>query len=282
MICAKFFPRAAFAHKNPKEFFCQRIDKVKSFIPDITERLTKLDIKNEIIQKNSLTENELIFIDSIRKAIKATSSAYTTNDYLKKTMSSRTIKSTPKALYNYEDDEWVMQTRRYLYDGFQNLKEANAFEGVELELPKNSDLMSKIDLQDLITLYEKDLYESALDNEKLLESLEQNVVQTLEEEERFNSLKIDPDSGIVDLKVDFPEDEQFISMLEKKLFESKDLAKVSLPESTIGKSAGNKRAYKFKPKIIDDMVCYVCNDGDYTDDDLIVFCSVNIGIVILI
>lgn len=24
------------------------------------------------------------------------------------------------------------------------------------------------------------------------------------------------------------------------------------------------------------MVCQICNDGDYTDDDLIVFCSVNI------
>lgn len=280
MICAKFFQRAAFAHKNPKEFCIQRIDKVKTFIPDIPERITKSDIKNEIIQKSSLTENESIFINNLRKAIKTTSTAYTTNDYLKKTMSSRTIKSVPKAMYNSEDDEWIMETRHYLYDRFNFFKETNAFEGIELEFPKNLDIMTKIDLQDLITLYEKDLYESALDNEKLLESLEKNVITTLEEEERFNSLKIDPNSSIVDLMVNFPEDEQYIGLLEKKLNESKDPTKISMPESTIGKSAGNKRASQFQPKLlIDDMVCYVCNDGDYTDDDLIVFCSVKFVLI---
>lgn len=39
------------------------------------------------------------------------------------------------------------------------------------------------------------------------------------------------------------------------------------------KNSNNNNAFKSEPKRAEDFVCLVCNDGDYGDDNLIVFCS---------
>ena len=278
MICGNYFPRNLFANKNPKEAIHQRLEKLKSFMPDVPERITKNDLKNEIINKNNTNEHETIFLDNFHNDIKAYSSSNLSNDYLKRTMSARAVNSTARPAYTSDDDEWLAKTRYFIFESYQNLQ-GNKTIDMEIEnQDPDINLLAKMDIQNLIDLYEKELYESNISNEKVLEDLEKKVLEGVETEEIVNRQKYDTGNSLLDLKVDFPEDENFIGLLEKKQNEMKEIEKKACLENgkqTIGgKSACGS---KFKPKIlVDDMVCFVCNDGDYTDDDLIVFCSVSI------
>ena len=79
------------------------------------------------------------------------------------------------------------------------------------------------------------------------------------------------------------QDMQFISYSKNKFF--KYLNQRHDEHSTTG---GKKVLMKFEEEQInnneytDDIVCSICNDGDYEDNDLIVFCSVIIIKVIII
>ncbi len=276
MICGNYFPRNLFANKNPKEAIHQRLEKLKAFMPDIPERITKNDLKNEIINKNNTNEHETIFLDNFHNDIKAYSSANISSDYLRRTMSARAVNSLARPTYTSDDDEWLAKTRHFIVESYQSLQ-GNKPIDMEIEKSQEPDvnLLAKMDIQNLIDLYEKELYQSNISNEKVLEDLEKKVLAGVDSEEIVNRQKYDAGNSLLDLKVDFPEDENYIGLLERKQNETKELEKKACLESGKGAVGGKSANSKFKPKIlVDDMVCFVCNDGDYTDDDLIVFCSV--------
>ena len=167
MFCANYFPRSTFANKNPKEFIHHRLEKLKAYVPEIPERIAKSDINIESILKCSFTEYESIFLDSFRGATKAYSETYVNGDFSRKTISPRAISMLPKQEYDTDDDEWIMQNRRYIYDNFMKLEEKGLFQmNLDKPLIDDPDLSRKIDLQDLISFYEKDLYDVMIENEK--------------------------------------------------------------------------------------------------------------------
>ena len=278
MICANYFPRNFFAKKNFQESVHKQLEKIKTFAPEIIERVTKEDLKTEIKITNDLTPSEKLCLERIRKSISVSLDSSRTSNKRNKSDESN-INSLTKTTYTSEDDEWIIKTRHFIYNCYTQCQTPNGNMEIETDSIENPNFLSKIELQDLIKLYEKDLSEANNYNNSMLEDFEQKIIQGLSEEAPIHKLKHDFDNCLVDLKLNFPEDEQFLAYLEKKQNEGRDLLKTVNTASTGltgGKSACNNPSSKHKEKIlIDDMVCYVCNDGDYTDEDLIVFCSVS-------
>jgi len=242
-------------------------------MPDVPQRLSKTVMKEETIEKMPTTEFENNVVTSFGKAIKYRVETYRNNDFVKKVMSSRVINYANQEKYTSEDDLWNMEIRRYLYDHFLELQEQNFLKVGNFDYFQNPKLLTKIDLQELITLYEKDLYDVINENEKGLTLLEEKVFRALEEEE-IHKVAFDPTDCIVDLRLRFPEDDMYISYLERKQNESKDVIRTIPPDAHQGAGKSNNMNTTHPRIILEDMVCQICNDGDYTDDDLIVFCSV--------
>jgi len=285
MINANYFPRNAFTRRNFEDCVHKNLDKIKSFVPEVTERITKDDLKTEIKLENQ-DNSENLYLEKLKKSIQGVPETLTRTsssrnaENKKNKIEENSISSNSKQTYTSEDDEWLMKTRNFIYNCYTQCETPNnGTMEIEAESIENPSLLSKIDLQDLIKLYEKDLVEVNKDTNAMLGEFEKKVVESLNEEMPLNKLKHDYGNCLVDLKLNFPEDELFLAYLEKKQNEGRDLKSASTvnPGLTGGKSACNNPSSKHKERIlIDDMVCYVCNDGDYTDEDLIVFCSVRI------
>jgi len=276
MICASFFPKHFFAKEKPSEFLQQRIERIKSLSIDIVERVTKHDLKAEIKPRKNLLEFETRFLEGFQKSIKDGSNM--SNEYLRKIIGSNVISSQPKLSYGLEDDEWILKTRNFVYQSYKDFQKKTSME-IEINKNPNINLFSKIELQDLVFLYEKSLCNTVLDNGVRIKELEERMSRIIENEDSCHQLVYDFNSSIVDMRVNFPEDEDFIHLLEKKQHEGKDLLKQASKGNM--RFAGTKSPYKGhvsksqKKVVVDDIMCFVCNEGDYTDDDLIVFCSVS-------
>lgn len=165
-----------------------------------------------------------------------------------------------KVHYTSQDDEWILQMRssfnEYIYSNFQ------------IDYSQQADVVKKINLGDMISLMEDDLEGLKEKNSQKLNKLRNIVTESMEKEALFFPKTQDFEDPLADMKFKIPEEESYLSFLEKKQVEGKDHTKTEEADDKHGVS--NKR-----PKVsIDDVVCQVCNDGDYTDEDLIVFCSV--------
>lgn len=282
MNCTNYFPRNAFAHKNNKEFIHQRMHKLKNFLPDITQRLTKVDLQSEVIQKQTLNEFESLLLNSVSKATKYSLDSVKSNSYVEKILSFRTVNPIHQPDYTAADDEWIMETRRCIYDNYLRLQEQNFLKIGDYDFFSNPSLLSKVDLQDVITFYEKDLYELLTDNEKQLGELEKKTMECLGREDIIHKTNYDAYDSLVDLRIRFGEEDAFINMLEKMQNDEKE-GGVEKPVETHaakglgGKSSASYISIKTKPRVnMEESICHICNDEDYTDEDLIVFCSVSI------
>jgi len=284
IINAEYFPRNTFAHKNNKESVHNRLYRIKGFTPDITQRLTRMDLKADFIHTKPIEASEQTLLTSFSKAIKHSTESFRSNNYAEKIATSRNINITHKPTYNIEDDEWMIQMRRYIHENYTQLQDSQQQSDV------NFDLLSKIDLQDLLLLYEKDLSSIALQNEKEIDELETKISDLIEQEEPLKKLSHDLQDSLVDFKMKFPEEEAFITYLEKKQNEAKETGKTSQLEqdepsahktaAKTGKKASSSMSIKANAKVkLEDAICQICNDADYSDDDLIVFCAkCNIGV----
>jgi len=272
LINAEYFPRNTFAHKNNKDSIHNRLYRLKGFTPDIPQRLTRLDLKSEVIHVKPVVEaSEHMHLSSFSKAIRHSTETIRANNLA----ASRTINHVHRPNYTMEDDEWMIEMRRFIYENYTALHENNDSK------PENFDLLSKIDLQDLILLYEKDLYGIASHNEKEIDAIETKISDLIQQEEPLRKLNHDLQDSLVDFKMKFPEEEAFISYLEKKQNEAKETAKPAQPmpneshASKGGKKGPGSMSRKTNVKVkLEDAICQICNDADYSDDDLIVFCAV--------
>lgn len=272
LINAEYFPRNTFAHKNNKESIHNRLYRLKGFTPDIPQRLTRADLKSDVIQPKPIETSEHMQVSSFSKAIKHSTEVVRANNLA----ASRNINHVHKPNYTNEDDEWMIEMRRFIYENYTALQQEN-----NDSKPENFDILSKIDLQDLILLYEKDLYGIVSHNEKEIDAIETNISDFIEQEEPLRKLNHDLQDSLVDFKMKFPEEEAFISYLEKKQNEAKDTAKPAqpMPNESHGSKGGKKgpgsMGRKTNTKVkLEDAICQICNDADYSDDDLIVFCAV--------
>ena len=278
IILSSYFPRSGFAHKNNKEFIHGRFEKLKNYMPDVPQRISKLTIKNEVIEKPAQTEAETIFHANFSKSIKYWVESFRNNDYVKKIMSPRVINTVSKNNYTLDDDIWLMEIRRFLFDNYKRLEEMGSLQAENVDIVNNPGILSKLDLQDAIQLFEKELYDVITENEKRLNALETRIFEALEQEDMINKLNFDPSDCIADLRLRFPEDDAFIIQLEKKQNEIKDYTRAVSIDPNAAQSKGkstNQTGMKQPHVYVEDMACQICNDGDYTDDDLIVFCSVS-------
>jgi len=283
IINAEYFPRNTFAHKNNKESVHNRLYRIKGFTPDVSQRLTRLDLKSDYIQTKPLDASEQTLLTSFSKAIKHSTESLRANNYAEKISTSRNINVIHRPTYTIEDDEWIIQMRKYIHENYTQLqeKENNSLQQDDT----NFDVLSKIDLQDLLLLYEKDLANLALQNEEEIDELENKISDFIEQEEPLKKLNHDLQDSLVDFKMKFPEEEAFISYLERKQNEEKEKGKTSLPEANEshasknakgGKKSSSSMSLHANAKVkLEDAICQICNDADYSDDDLIVFCAVN-------
>lgn len=275
MICSEYFPRSGFAQKDIPQSVKETFNKIKDIVPDFPQRITKANNKPESTQKFASDALESLLIESFSQGIKyyAGGSMLSLSGKSLSTSSARAPNPVVKANYGEEDDQWLMETRRYIYDSFKKMQKESLLPVLNYDITQNLDLLSKIDLQDLISLYEKELYEVLSENEKRQGQLEKTVTNTLMEEEMINSLEFDPNDPVSDIKLTFPEDEKFIALMERRQNDAKPSNNEKKPGTG---QEGMKTLQKSRPETkLEDMVCQICNDGDYTDDNLIVFCSVS-------
>ena len=281
MICANYYPRHAFAHKNSKDFLHQKLEALKNYSLDVKQRLGRDHIKDPL-PKTNFNEFETILANSFSKSIKYSLDAHRNNEQSKKALSSRQVNTIETAEYTPDDDQWIMNIRRHIYDNYNKLQESGYLQTGGYDIYDNLNVLSKIEVPDLVALYEQEYCELLTENEVTLKQLEKTVFNSLSEEEGINRLYFDQNDSLADLRINFPENIAFIDLLEKKKNEYKDVNKKAMPEGKedISNDQGRKttaRNYSVKAKpevVLEDSVCQVCNGEDYNDDDLIVFCSV--------
>jgi len=286
LTCANYFPKHAFSHKNNKEQIFQKFEYLRNYSLEVPQRLSKDCMKIDTIERQPTNDLENLLLTSISKAVKYSLDAYKSSDFMKKVITSRAVNTYELPEYTVKDEEWTMEIRRFIYDSFISLQEQQFLRAGNFDPFQNPNLLSKIDIQDLVSMYEKDYYNLTIENESHLRELEKRISKQLSEEESVNKLHFDPTDSLADLRFKFPENTIFISLLEKKKKEEKEVngSANALEASEQGRTA-SKTAQSTKTVArnhglttteanSEDSVCQICNGEDYTDDDLIVFCSV--------
>lgn len=129
----------------------------------------------------------------------------------------------------------------------------------------------KIKLDFLISELEDQYSEIKKTNEEGIKKLENDFHN--EKNTIFEDIKENPNNILNDLEVVKKEEEDFLNYLENKqqdlfFFEDENQKETELNLDTIDFPAKTRKILK------DDIVCQVCNDGDYSEDNLIVFCAV--------
>lgn len=278
LICTDYFSRRDFLNKEANQVVQETFERIQTIAPEFMQRIAKANMRAEPAQKFPSDELEFLIIQTMSEGIKDYKRRELSNGNFKGATSIRPPTSTAKIAYTEEDDEWLMETRRYIYDSFKKLQEEGIIPGLTYyDIMGNLDLLSKIDLEDLITLYEKELNTVLQDNEKNEAQLKENISRMMEEEVLINNLEFDANDTIADIKLTFPEDEKFIALMERR---QNDVKPGSSEDKSVSfkKGQGQEGAKTTKKcrtdKVLEDAVCEICNDGDYSDDDLIVFCSV--------
>ena len=175
----------------------------------------------------------------------------------------------PEFQQNYKsaDDEWILEVRQSVCEFAQSK--------LGQDLTEQLNVVKKVDLNDLIQLQEEKLSYISLENEQRLAKLKEYVMGTSEQEKWALKCCLPPEDPLVDLKLRLIEEESFLSLLEKKQIESKDVYVRQVDSSTTGTGS------TIKPKVSnDDLLCFVCNDRDYSDNDLIVYCAVSFPLLV--
>ena len=275
MICKDYFPHGSFIKYDIDEIVQIQKDKIKSLPFVVPQRINKVTLKTETIFKAELMEMQLNEFNKLIKSLRHDLDQKNKKEIETMTLNERKFTITPHNNI-FEDDIWILSNRISLLDFF---REQYTDKQKEENLPKVAqddliDYVSKIDLHDMISLYESELYNTIMKNENYFSNLKSKIKNEIEiEKQLINQNQLDINDVLIDLKIKLQEDEQFLNMLEKRQSELKEQTKIQ-----VGKEpAQHNNGLKIKPRVIlEDMVCQICNDGDYAEDDLIVFCAVKL------
>ena len=275
MICKDYFPHGSFIKYDIDEIVQIQKDKIKSLPFVVPQRINKVTLKTETIFKGELMEMQLNEFNKLIKSLRHDLDQKNKKEIETMTLNERKFTITPHNNI-FEDDIWILSNRISLLDFF---REQYTDKQKEENLPKVAqddliDYVSKIDLHDMISLYESELYNTIMKNENYFSNLKSKMKNEIEiEKPLINQNQLDINDVLIDLKIKLQEDEQFLNMLEKRQSELKEQTKIQ-----VGKEpAQHNNGLKIKPRVIlEDMVCQICNDGDYAEDDLIVFCAVKL------
>lgn len=213
---------------------------------------------NSSMESDSLPEEAKKELHSFKNAIKSNIpcsrfvSCTTMNENRKKT------EKDFKADYSTEDDQWLLELRSKVIDF--------AAHSANVDWTDSIDTVRKVELADLVLILENDLAEVSKTNKTNFSLLKERVREDIQQKSFLYPKDMDLEDPLVDLKVKIPEEESYISLLEEKQLENRDNMKATEKESVVAK----------RPiTVTNDADCQICNDGDYTDDNNIVFCSVS-------
>ncbi|KAL4445656.1 hypothetical protein ABPG74_006207 [Tetrahymena malaccensis] len=188
-----------------------------------------------------------------------------------------------KHAYTFEDEIYIIQNRFFLLDTlnyFKIMEESSNEE--KLTQLKNVELEKIINL--LIIHYQQQ-YEQ---NNKEFEDLKLRIKEDFEQERRINDVQsLDFNDILIDLNTMNPIEKEYIKFLESKqqLDYSQSIQIMQQQQNILGdlqdssiigqqslKSQGSTKQVQIKHS--EETRCQVCNECDYADNDLIVFCSV--------
>ncbi|EAS03088.2 PHD zinc finger protein (macronuclear) [Tetrahymena thermophila SB210] len=187
-----------------------------------------------------------------------------------------------KHAYTFEDEVYIIQNRLFLLETlnyFQIMEESSNEE--KLIQLKNIELEKIINL--LIIRYQQQ-YEQ---NNKEFENLKLRIKEDFEQERRINDVQsLDFNDILIDLNTMNPIEKEYIKFLESKqqldysqsiqIMQQQQNILGDLPDQAIVgqqslKSQGSTKQVLIKHS--EETRCQVCNECDYADNDLIVFCS---------
>ena len=246
-------------------------DKIKSLPLVVPQRLNKAILKMETIIKPQLNETKIHKLSSVIKFLKCHLDQTDRDAIETITLNDRKFTTYIQNNYTAEDDLWILSNKISLLNFFEEQYIEKQKEGIA---PKEEliDYVSKIDLHDMISFYENELYDTMIKNDTHWNNIKSKMKNEIEKENlliKHNQLDIN--DILIDLRLKLQEDDQFLNMLEKRQSELKEQTKIQAGKEPTQYNSG----LKVKPRVIlEDMVCQICNDGDYAEDDLIVFCSV--------
>ena len=253
-------------------------DKIKSLQLVVPQRINKAILKMETIIKPELNDTEVNKLNTLIKFLKNHLDSKA-KEIETITLNERKLTTNLKNNYTTEDDLWILSNKIYLLNFFEDhyidkQKEGAAPKIIQEEL---IDYISKIDLNDMISLYESELYNTMIKNDTYWNNLKLKMKNEIEKEKLLiEHNQLDINDILIDLKLKLQEDDQYLNMLEKRQSELKEQTKIQAGKEPVQYNS----ALKVKPQVvIEDMVCQICNDGDYAEDDLIVFCSVMLIVI---
>jgi len=238
---------------------------------------------NENIIKQEISPSDAEKLSNFSKSIKAKDFART-NDYLEKIMRARTANIVLKPDYTSKDDEWISGTKTFIFDNYKALQNNENIKLNDSDLINDTNALSKIEIHDLVNLYEKHLYQSILNTEERLARLEDEIFKGLASEDYFYKQNFEGNDSLVDLRMRYHEEEIYLNYLEKKQNEAKELERMEIelgPPKDLQK-IGRNGSLKISPtltkrysQVVDERLCQICNE-DSSNQDTMISCSVRI------
>lgn len=258
-LCSQYFPRAPFTKHTITQLF-EEIDEeleeiaLDSQQPKIAGRRATMS-KGE---SKALSDLETKQLARFRGAIKDKIRSFKLSGWATSSCSEAKHHGEIKSVYDIEDDQWLLELRA-LVNEF-------AIKNIAADWSDNLNLMKKIELTDLITVLETEQSDKARQNKEKLDALKRAAKEVVEEESVLCPKKQDLEDLLVDIRVKFPEEESYLSYMDQRQRNPKTHRKIAVE---------GKLSLKALKALAAECDCQICNDGDYTEGNKIVFCSVN-------
>lgn len=310
LVCAQYFPRNAYAGKTPGDILEENFRKLNQIPLDVILKLDRKSLKKlgpieepgpySSLPLNRQLQNEV----SGRYSEYLRSKTTAGND-----KSQNNIQPECNMFYKQEysilEDEYLIEMRKFLLDVGQNKLNVKVDDQASL-LRAVASAGAQNNLENIINVLQTELNEVACSNYDKKLSLLANMRRDLGSEQLFlNAMEStslsDQENILCDLQSLTDAEKEYLSMLENNQSEPLPIKKGNslagdtpvervnpeeLPDQAprddkpdgednngANNTGGGLGLRRRGVNVVEDFVCQICNDGDYTDDDLIVFCA---------
>lgn len=262
-VCAEYFPRTPFSLHSVSEL----IKSVKRDLKSVTFSELNTHFSNETFEKanlgttvSALTKSETQDYKKLKNSIKEKMANLKKRGITKPQPSKAKLEKKIKQNYDSADDEWILQMRSKITNFAQ--------ENIGVDWSTSIDIAKKTNLDDLIGLLELEEMELSEKTSKAFNELEIKATKEINETALFYQKNSAVNDLMRDLKVKTSDEEVYLSLLEKK--QNETTLTLETPEVGEKERVASTRTINMVKE--DD--CQICNEGTWTDENHIVFCSV--------
>lgn len=263
-VCAEYYPKAPFIQNSLDQLFSSREESLKALQAEFCTRVSKAVRRLEAKDRSGMKEDEKQLYATIGAILKKKEVEFENSELNNPLLQNLPLDTAYKSDYTLADDQWILELRA--------LAHSFVLRSTGIDCAGKVNVLKKIELSDMITILENERAEYDQKNAKNLESLKVKAREELKTEALFFPQNLDSEDIFTDLKVRLPEEENYISFLEKKQIEGSNAPAANLNDKESKQNTSNKRPRANS----EDIVCQVCNDGESADENPIVFCSVSI------